>query len=395
MSKPRRPAPIIVGDARARVVRGPNAEGRFYWRWWRGGSGARDDGGGALGWRTREEASEELGAVAKSGVEPAHRDVKSIRDVLETWAASQQARSDLSPATIAQRLHVGRMLARVIGDVRIERVTRETLENYRAVRLREPARYATTTRDGRKLAGELKRMTSLRTVRLELETLRLAWRWATDIGAIPGDRELPRFTVRLNGWTRNRTTPTREQVAAVLAELKGWARLAVVLLACTGCRKGEVLSLTWADVDLDGETLTVRGKVGRRCVPLGGAAVEALADARAALDIAAGPVFAGSKHTTTAIDLPVARACERAGVPVFAVGALRRYAVRELYRAGVDPAVAASVVGHSPAVAMAHYRQVSEEERAEAVARARLVAPAADAGKVVEIGAGRRGRAGG
>ncbi len=392
MSKPRRPAPIIVGDARARVVRGPNAEGRFYWRWWHGGSAARDDGGGALGWRTREEASTELASVATASTVPAHRDVKTIRDVLETWAASQKARADLSPATVAQRLHVAAMLARVIGDVRIERVTRETLETYRAVRLREPARYATTTRDGRKLSGTLDRMTSLRTVRLELETLRLAWRWACDVGAIPAHRELPRFTVRLNGWTRNRTTPTREQVAAVLAELKGWARLAIVLLACTGCRKGEVLSLTWADVDLDGERLTVRGKVGLRSVPLGGAAVEALAEALAALDVVAGPMFAGSKHTTMGIDLPVARACERAGVPVFAVGALRRYAVRELYRAGVDPAVAASVVGHSPAVAMAHYRQVSEEERAEAVARARLVAPVADAGKVFDIGRRRAQR---
>lgn len=56
-------------------------------------------------------------------------------------------------------------------------------------------------------------------------------------------------------------------------------------------------------------------------MPPGGAAVEPLADAPASVDVAAGPPFTGSKHTTTAIDLPVARACERASVPVFAVGA--------------------------------------------------------------------------
>jgi hypothetical protein len=46
--------------------------------------------------------------------------------------------------------------------------------------------------------------------------------------------------------------------------------------------------------------------------------------------------------------------------------------VDALYRAGVDVSVAAAVLGHSPAVALRHYRRASEDDRHEAVRRARL-----------------------
>jgi hypothetical protein len=65
-------------------------------------------------------------------------------------------------------------------------------------------------------------------------------------------------------------------------------------------------------------------------------------------------------------------ACKNAEVPYFAPGGARRFVVRELYRSGEDPSVAGAVVGHSPVVAMRHYRDVSQEEKREAMARARL-----------------------
>ena len=59
MNKPRykRPAAIDLGDLHVSIVRGPNAEGRWYWR-------ARDADRATVwtGWATRDEAARE-GAV--------------------------------------------------------------------------------------------------------------------------------------------------------------------------------------------------------------------------------------------------------------------------------------------------------------------------------------------
>lgn len=51
---------------------------------------------------------------------------------------------------------------------------------------------------------------------------------------------------------------------------------------------------------------------------------------------------------------------------------LRRAAVDQLYRAGVDPGAAAALVGHSPTTALRHYRRASEEDLQAAVARTGL-----------------------
>ncbi len=66
------------------------------------------------------------------------------------------------------------------------------------------------------------------------------------------------------------------------------------------------------------------------------------------------------------------RACERAGVPVFTPYGLRRSAVDRMARAGVDPATAASITGHSAQVMLQHYRKVSSEDRRDAIRRAGL-----------------------
>lgn len=85
-------------------------------------------------------------------------------------------------------------------------------------------------------------------------------------------------------------------------------------------------------------------------------------------------------HGCTAVELDATghtmiarvKACGVAGVRRFSPHALRRAAVVALYRAGTDVSVAASVAGHSPAIALKHYREVAESETASAIKAARL-----------------------
>lgn len=389
MTKPRRPSPIHVGDLHARVVRGPDAQGRWYWRWARRGTDDKD--GGALGWRTGDEASRELARlVGADGRVHGRPDMRTVRDLLETWMAAQLGRADLSPETVKQRHHCAKTLAARIGDVLLAKVNRAVLDAYRDRRLVEKAVARTTTRDGRKIEKTLERTIRPRTVRLEIEVLRTAWRWGLEIGGIPADRDVPTTKVLVKGWARNRTTPTRAHVERVLAELQGWHRLGFLLLAGTGCRRSEILNLRWDQVDTEGARLRVSGKTGERVVPIAPDLVTALEHARESA-AAAVLVFPASRHTRLAIDAAIERACRRAEVPAFAPGGLRRFAVKELYRSGVDPSIAGAVVGHSPAVALRHYNEISEEERAAAVAQARL-GQFGTAGTVVPFpGAERKG----
>lgn len=58
--------------------------------------------------------------------------------------------------------------------------------------------------------------------------------------------------------------PSGAEVAAVLRAAAGSRYyLALVIVAGTGLRKGELLALRWSDVDLDAGTLTVRGTLAR------------------------------------------------------------------------------------------------------------------------------------
>ena len=114
---------------------------------------------------------------------------------------------------------------------------------------------------GRHQAGELRlvaacegprsRRPSPRSVAFEVHVLRMAWRWGREVGVVPA-HELPRVSVRVQGHIRDRYRPTPTEVARVMRELEGWAQLALLLYAGTGCRLDEIAALRWADVDLDG-----------------------------------------------------------------------------------------------------------------------------------------------
>lgn len=66
----------------------------------------------------------------------------------------------------------------------------------------------------------------------------------------------------------------------------------------------------------------------------------------------------------------IARACERAGVPVFTPHGLRRLADDMLYEAGVDPGITSKTLGQSPEVALRSYRQVRPTTQHRAMLRA-------------------------
>ena len=88
-----------------------------------------------------------------------------------------------------------------------------------------------------------------------IETVRAAWRWAAGEGLIPSSLDDPTGRVKRyrergrDRWLRK--AEVARLMAAVEQEEDPYVRAAVPLFILTGLRKRELLSATWANVDLD------------------------------------------------------------------------------------------------------------------------------------------------
>lgn len=342
MARKPNPAPRSCGAYPYRVVRPQREDGRWYWRCERRENGVKVTHW--TGWATIAEADRAVAAIACGQAAPGQA-VDTVRDLLSYWLGAQEQRTDFSASSLRIRTQQCKALAAELSAVKLDRLDRVALEGYRNRRMARAAP---------------------RTVGGEMGCLRTAWRWGREMGLTP-DRELPQVTIRI---VARRTTPipSRSTIQAAVAGMSGWSRLAVLLLEGTGCRLGEIASLTWDRVDLQNEEIQVRGKTGLRLVPLSPALVRELKNAPRVGSLVLGRGYAAAKNLARFIWA----ACDAASVPRFSPQGLRKAAVGALYRSGVDIGTAASFMGHSPAVALKHYREASEGDRREALLRSGL-----------------------
>lgn len=383
---PRKPKPRGVGDARVRVQRGPDEYGRWYWR-----AEVYEDGVSRTvwrGWATEADAVQAVAAlVARNGLhEPSTGpdEARTVADLMELWMGRQEGRSDLSPHTVIGQRIAARKVLGTIGSVHLERLDRVTLERFRDQRLRDGGASST--------------------IRQELVAISAAWRYLREIGLVP-DRSLPSIRLKVEpSPKRSRATPSRGDVVEVLRRMEGWPRVAAHLFAATGCRLGELHDIRVGALDLDRGLVSVRGKTGARYVPLAPPAVDALRSWLALRVVvrAEHPVLGVTAQSVRSmLRERIHRAVAEVNAERTAAGrtdliepwspqGFRRAAVVALYRSGVDVGAAASVVGHSPTTALRAYRQVSEDDRRQAVRLARL--GYLDDGPVVDLAAERARR---
>jgi site-specific recombinase XerD len=161
-----------------------------------------------------------------------------------------------------------------------------------------------------------------------------------------------------------------------LAGVRDAALLAV--LAGSGLRRSEVVSLNFADVDLAEESLTIReAKGGKdRLVYLASGAGGVLAKWFKVRGDEVGALFFPVKKngeltrrrmTAQAILLILEKRAKEAGVPKFSPHDLRRTFISDLLDAGVDLATAQKLAGHSNVTTTARYDRRGEEAKKKAV----------------------------
>ena len=169
-----------------------------------------------------------------------------------------------------------------------------------------------------------------------------------------------------NAWRAKRGYPTRPMFERYSDHLTP-----LVLLAMnTGLRRGELFSLRWADVDLRGRTLAVRGadaKSGQtRHVPLNNEASDVLSQLsrESALVL---PGQGGAKLTT--VKKSWGALMEAAQIDAFRFHDLRHTFASKLVMAGVDLNTVRELLGHGDLTMTLRYAHLAPEHKADAVAR--------------------------
>jgi integrase len=146
----------------------------------------------------------------------------------------------------------------------------------------------------------------------------------------------------------------------------------VVLAISTGMRQGEIMGLTWDDVDLHRERITLNEtKNGeRRVVPLVGKALELLKEHAKVRRIDTQLVFPGKVRANRPIDLrtPWETALKAAGIKDFRFHDLRHSTASYLAMNGASLAEIAEVLGHKTLQMVKRYAHLSEAHTAGVVA---------------------------
>jgi len=149
-----------------------------------------------------------------------------------------------------------------------------------------------------------------------------------------------------------------------------WLYTCVVVALSTGMRKGELMGLTWQDVDLQaGRIVLQETKNNERCVvPLTGPALALLKDHAKVRRIDTDLLFPGHRGTAP-IDLrtPWETALKRAGIEDFRWHDLRHSTASYLAMNGASIAEIAEVLGHKTLNMVKRYAHLSEAHTARVV----------------------------
>ena len=319
----------------------------------------------------RKRAGAELLKVRADGADMLERqhDAKrapTVRDLVdrflnETAPARMKARRLTASTVKAYRNQARRYVLPVLGRLPVDKVTRRDIE-----RLAERMADVPTMRN-RTLAFVSR-----------LFTLAENWEWRAQ-------RTNPvRGVDRAREDARDRTLSPSEfgRLADALESLdtaQPSAVAAIRVAAMSGLRISEVLSLTWAGVDVEtGRAVLPKTKTGRRVVPL---AAPVLALMTAQPRINGNPyVFPGARGAGAGyshVRKVFAEATKRAGLDDVRLHDLRRTVATNLAGAGLGAFTIRDVLGHSTLTMSNRYVRLASDTLTEATERAAALTSAA------------------
>ncbi len=283
--------------------------------------------------RTREERARDLGVRPASDI--------STADLMARYSRHQKPR--IRPTTFAR-----------LGGI-LETIKMHLPEQAKAISKLTIAQYIETRSETVKPATVAKEMSVLK------HCLKLAVEWDLLNENPAAGARLPKLPP---GKTRYLTPG---ELKAALQTAPEWLRAPMAFAACTGVRRGEMLSLRWMDVDKANRRVYLREtKNGAlRILPLSDAALTVLGSLPEG--VAAAPVFAGVDAAK--LSVYTKRIFERLGIPDASFHTLRHTAASWLVQNGVDLYAVGNLLGHKTARMTQRYAHLSPYYMATAVGK--------------------------
>ncbi len=285
----------------------------------------------AVKWARHTESQLDLGTLApKKAMPPLIRIVD--RYLAEVTPTKKGA---------AQELNRGRQIARTsLGSMQLDKITSEVVSKYRDGRLRD---------------------VSNNTVRLELAFISVVFEQCAKEWGYKVSNPVKQIRIPKPGKPRQRRLGPGEEealLAACAASSATYLHSLVVLAIETGMRFGELVSITWDNVDLKARTIHLPDtKNGHpRTVPLSMRALEALNSLSSSDGM---KVFAQHRGT---IRVAFGAALKRSGVGSdLRFHDLRHEAVTRLFEKGLNPIEVGMISGHRSMSMLQRYTHMRPE----------------------------------
>ena len=211
-----------------------------------------------------------------------------------------------------------------------------------------------------------------------LDVLSRLWNAAEDRGRVPEASNPCRHAVRFRERRRERFLSDGEfrRLGRALSEAEGrkgvsvHAVAAIRLLLLTGCRRNEILTLRWQDVDLEARELELAdSKTGRRTVALSPEAVDVLAGIpRIEGNPYVIPGKIGGAHMRNLND-PWQVICERAGIADMRLHDCRHSFASRALALGEGLPMIGRLLGHSQVETTARYAHLAQDSVRDAAVR--------------------------
>jgi integrase len=285
----------------------------------------------AIKWARHTESQLDLGTLAPKATMP------RLDRVVEQYLA------EVTPTKkgAAQELNRGRQIARTsLGSMQLDKITSEVVSKYRDGRLRE---------------------VSNNTVRLELAFISVVFEQCAKEWGYKVSNPVKQIRIPKPGKPRQRRLRPGEEealLAACAASSATYLHSLAVLAIETGMRFGELVSITWDNVDLKARTIHLPDtKNGHpRTVPLSTRALKAILTVSVGYE---GRVFSGRPGSIRAA---FGAALKRSGVGSdLRFHDLRHEAVTRLFEKGLNPIEVGMISGHRSMGMLQRYTHMRPE----------------------------------
>jgi integrase len=257
-----------------------------------------------------------------------------------------------SESTYNRAVQVAKNLLPVLGDLTLKEITPSVLSAYRAKRLEEGVKMSTASKE-------------LQFVRRVFSLCKRDWQLT---------RESPFEYFRMPADKALRVRFLEPgQFEKLLMACPAWLRPMVTLARYTGLRRGNILGVTWGQVELDRGLINLdRTKNGHRlAVPLSETPLKMLLTLKKARVVRLDCPYVfnegGKPYNPYQVSMAFKRACKRAGVPDFRFHDLRHDFASNLVQRGNDIYLVQHLLGHRDGRMTQRYAHLRVEDLRRAV----------------------------